>query len=328
MDVFKYEDYAKPGFVDTMLEQKRDKGMCRVVVHQNIQIEMPVRMFLLNVIFWEPIFKFQIVPTVKEVYKFKYLTNTAISKIHTHLYEMFLEQRPDVYHMDFVMELFNNISRLYNFVKINCGECLPSIDELSLVKLMENPALKQLASIKFDTKLGTKVAEARMKEISKELLTILNDPETKDNVLYPYIKAGVLKSNQTPQMLISYGTRSDIDDTMRKHIISNSAFSGLDSPEDFATEYLSAKKAIYANSSAIKKSQYHGRKLKLTLSVLPKIYPGTCGSTRTLDYIIPSDYKDNFIEKIVMDNNNPVILTSNNILNYVDRPIHLISPFC
>ena len=328
MVVYTYNEYSAPGFVDSIMKQKLDVGMCRVVVYPNTQIEMPVRVFLLNVIFWEPIMKFGIVPTIKEVHRFKYMTNTAISKIHTHLYELFLNQRPNDNHMDFVMELFNNIGRLYNFVKLYCGSHMPSIDDLGLVRLMENPALKKLGDTVFDPKLGTKNAEAQMKQISKELITLLGDPTIDNNVLYPYMKAGVLKSNQIPQMLVAYGTRSDIDDTTRKHIISNSTFSGLASIKDFATEYLSAKKATYANSTSIKKSQYNGRKMKLTLSSLAKLYPGTCGSTRTLDYRIPSEYKFNFMEKIVIDNGTPVILTPDNINDYVDKPIHMVSPFC
>ena len=328
MVVYRYEDYSVPGFVDSIMLNKQDVGLCRVVVYPNTQVEMPVRVFLLNVIFWEPIIKFGIVPTIKEVNRFRYMTNTAISKIHTHLYELFLDQRPNDNHMDFVMELFHNIGRLYNFVKLYCGSYMPSIDDLGLVKMMENPALKKLADITFDPKLGTKNAEAQMKQISQELVSLLADPTMENNVLYPYMKAGVLKSNQIPQMLVAYGTRSDIDDTTRKHIISNSTFSGLSSVKDFATEYLSAKKATYANSTSIKKSQYNGRKMKLTLSSLPRLYPGSCGSTSTLDYRIPGEYKHNFIEKIVVDNGSPVILTPANIDGYINKPIHLVSPFC
>jgi len=328
MHVYKYEEYSKPGFVNDMMKTMMDRGMCRVEVHPMTQVEMPVRMFLLNVIFWEPIMKFNMMPTLKEVHKFKYLTNTAISKIHTHLYEIFLKERPDVPHMDFVMELFYNIGNLYNFVKLHCGNHMPSIDELGLVKLMENPALKKLNSIKLDPKDGTRVAEVKMKEITKELMSILGDPETEDNILYPYMKAGVLKSNQVPQMLIAYGPRSDIDDTMCRHIINNSAFSGLDSVEDYAIEYLSAKKSAHANSSSIKKSQYHGRKLKLALSTLSMLHPGSCGSTRTLTYRIPEEYKHNFMEKILIDNNTPVILTPQNIDNYINKSVEMVSPFC
>lgn len=328
MIVYEYEDYSVPGFVDSMMTNQQDYGICRVTVTNNTQVEMPVRMFLLNVIFWEPLMEFDIRPTVKEVYKISHLTNTAISKIHTQLYEIFLEQRPNLSHMDFVTSLFNNIGRLYNFVKLHCGKHLPPIDALGLTKLMDNEPLKKLASVYLDPKLGTKVAEVTMKGISKELIDLLGDAELDENVLYPYIKAGILKSNQIPQMLVAYGTRSDIDDTMRKHIISNSAFSGLDSIKDYATEYLSAKKSIYANSSAIKRSQYHGRKLKLALSTLPRLYPGSCGSERTLEFRIRDDFKHNFIEKIIVDNGEYKILTKDNINEYVEKPVKLVSPFC
>jgi len=328
MKSYEYEEYSVPGFVDNLMRNKQDFGVCRVKLHPNTKIDMPVRMFILNVIFWEPLMQFGIRPTIKEFNKFKYLTNTAISKVHTQMYEVFLDQRPDLPYMDFVNALFYNIGRLYNFVKMNCGEYLPSIDALGLTRLMQNEPLKKLADTHLDPKLGTKVAEVTMKRVSEELNTLLADPSMESNVLYPYVKAGVLKPNQTPQMLVAYGPRSDIDDTMRKHIISNSAFSGLDSVEDYATEYLSAKKAAYANTRSIEKSQYWARKLKLALSNLPNLYVGSCGSDRGLAYRIPAEFKHNFIECILLDGNKHILLTHNNIDKYVNTSVQLLNPFC
>jgi len=63
--------------------------------------------------------------------------------------------------------------------------------------------------------------------------------------------ADTLKKNQIPQMLLKYGPRSDVDDTMCRHIINESSFSGNKSVADFAVESLSAKKSAYFNKSVI-----------------------------------------------------------------------------
>ena len=313
---------------DEYMYQGKDTGYTEVVFADNVFIKVPTRMLLLNIIFWEPNISFGILPESSDFFNIKSITTDSISVIQTKMYKKALRLLPQVPYMQIVMAYLYNIDRLSNFIQRHMGIYMPSIDALGLARLMENPALKKLASYQFDDKLGTKVAEQKLKAMTKELIAQLKDPNLKDNCLFPYMQAGTLKSNQIPQFLIAYGPRSDVDDTMKKHIVSQSSFSGLKTVDDFAIESLSAKKSIYFSRDVIRQSQYSGRKMRLACSEIHHIYPGSCGSQGWMPYVISEDVADNYIDRIVVDEKgNRVLLDKQNLSKYVGRPIKLVSQF-
>jgi len=94
----------------------------------------------------------------------------------------------------------------------------------------------------------------------------------KHNCLYPYMTANALKTNQIGQNISIYGPRSDIDDTMKKNIVRSSAFRGVQNVNEFATEGLSSKKAVYLLKNVTKQSQYFNRTTSSTGTVYWKQY--------------------------------------------------------
>lgn len=322
------KELANTNIPDEYMYQHRDVGYTEVVFADNIVIKVPTRMLILNIIFWEPNISFGVLPTSSDFFNIKSITTDSISVIQTKLYKKALHCLPQIPYMQIVMRYLYNIDRLSNFIQRHMGIYMPSIDALGLARLMENPALKKLGDFVFDDKLGTKVAEQQLKVMSKELISHLKDPNLPNNCLYPYMQAGTLKSNQIPQFLIAYGPRSDVDDTMKRHIVSRSSFSGLQTVEDFAIESLSAKKSIYFSRDVIRQSQYSGRKMRLACAEIQHIYPGSCGSQGWMPYVISEDVADNYIDRIVIDDkNNRVLLDKQNIGKFVGKPIKLVSQF-
>ena len=313
---------------DEYMYAHKDNGFTNVVFADNVEIQVPTRMLILNIIFWEPNVSFGVLPESSDFFNIKSITTDSISVIQTKLYKKALKLLTHIPYMQIVMRYLYNIDRLSNFIQRHMGIYMPSIDALGLARLMENPALKKLADYQFDDKLGTKVAEQQLKVMSKELITHLKDPDLPNNCLYPYMQAGTLKSNQIPQFLIAYGPRSDVDDTMKRHIVSQSSFSGLRTVEDFAIESLSAKKSIYFSRDVIRQSQYSGRKMRLACAEIQHIYPGSCGSQGWMPYVIGEEVADNYIDRIIIDDKgNRVILDKQNIDKFVGRPIKLVSQF-
>ena len=327
MNTYTYEDYSQPNFADKIVQSGQDNGHCKIVLAGNVGIILPTRMALLNIIFWEPLMQYGIRPTKNEIYNIKNITNSSTSTIHTHIYDVLLDTFPDTYYMEFVEVIFRNIERLYNFIINNLGEYIPSIDGLGLARMTTSDVVQKILSTKVNGKMGTKAAEQQLKGMSKEMIKLLKDPHTPNNILYPYMQADALKENQIPQMLIAYGPRSDVDDTMRKNVIGDSSFSGLKNVTDFATESLSAKKSIYFSRDVIKKSQYFGRKMKLGCSNLTTIYPGSCGSTMTIPFFLAEDIAKNFVDKIIIDNGKRTIITKDNLSSYIGKTIQMVSPF-
>ena len=321
------QQYSQPNFVDYMFENKLDKGRCTFDVVDETDIETTTKLFMLNVIFWEPIMQFGILPRFDDIANIEFITNDSISVIHTNLYEVLLDNKPDVPHMELVSAIVENVDRLYSLIRRYMGNYMPAIDSYGLVKLIENPEIKAITSVHIDDVEGTKVAEQKLKHAAGLLTNKLADPNLKDNCLFPYIRANTLKKNQIPQVLTAYGPRADIDDTMKKHIVRSSSFSGVSSIEDFAIEALSAKKSIYLSRSGIRISQYFARKLRLACSLQKNIYPGSCGNVQTIDLIIPKESKKNYIHNAVLDERgNKIFLTEDNINDYVDRKIQYFSP--
>ena len=329
MLTFTPDDYTQRGLVEKLRATGQDRNLCKLVLSDNKSVTMPTRVAMLNMIYWEPLLEFGILPTIKETFNIKSISSDSSSKIYSILYDTFLDARPEEDHMKMVHAIFRNISRLYNFVITECGSYMPSVDALSLAQLLQYPPLKELAEHKYDSSWGTYVAETMLKQDSKELLKILRDPKTPNNILYYYIQAGVLKTNQIPQMLLAYGPRSDIDDTMRKNVISDSSFSGLKTVNDFATESLSAKKAIFFSRDVIKKTQYFGRKMRLGCSTLERVYPKSCGSTTSvIPFKIEEQYAKNFLHKVIIDNGTRVQLNTESIIEkYIGKNIQMVTPF-
>ena len=323
----KVQELVKPGFADAIMQSGCDKGYVNVVFADNVMIKIPTRVFILNLLFWEPNISFGVLPISKDVTNIKSITTDSIKDIQTKLYKRCIKVRPDVPYMQIIMAYLYNVDRLSNFIQHYLGYYMPSIDVLGLARMMQNPALKKLASHRYNDKLGTKVAEQQGKSMTAELIKHIKDPNLPNNILLPYMQAGTLKTNQIPQFLLAYNARSDVDDTMKRHIISESSFSGLKTVEDFATESLSAKKSIYFSRDVIRKSQYFGRKMRLACAAIEKIYPGSCGSEGWIPFVIDERVAHNYIDRIIIDGNERVLLDKSNISKYVNKPVKLVSQF-
>lgn len=323
-----FEQYSVPYFVDEAMHQNQIFGRFEFVFQDQVTVKIPKRLGLLNILFWEPLMYFGIQPTVDDLFNIKYFTGKEISNIHSRIYERLITTLPDISHIALLEQIWFNINRLSQFIQLFCAEHLPSMDVLGLSRMMADPRVKHLAEAKSDPKNGTDVAEVQQKSRKRELIELINTPgAVDDNILLPYMRAKTLKENQIPQALLAYGCRSDVDDTMRKWVINESSLSGLKNTRDFATETLSAKKAIYFSRNMVRRSQYWGRKVRLANSLQRYLYPGHCGSTTTIPFIIQEDWKINYLHRAVMDGQCRVYLTKNNIEKYSNTPIRLISPF-
>ena len=220
------------------------------------------------------------------------------------------------------------IHEIYNFAFKYCGAYHRSISLIGMCKLIHNnPEVSELVETELDPKYGTKVAETKLKEMNSNLCKLLaTRGALEDNCLLPFMQTKCLKDRSIPQMILAYGCRSDIDDKMMSHIINESCLSGCKSIKDYAVESLSAKKSAYLNKMVIRETQYFNRRLRLTCSSLIHIHRGWCGSTLTLPITIKDAWAKNFIDKIIIDNGEKVLLTKENINKYVGKIVNMISP--
>lgn len=323
-------------------------------------VRLPMQLALFNALLW-PVYQAFDIPitkdkvffpdrkvdkdTKKAVYSF---TADTISRCCDQIYNELILQYKIPNHMEALTQIWLAINRIARFAdKFTCPY-LVSLDTLSLAKLCAQKPMKELMNKRIDSSHGTKYAEKQFSQYGNEMMKLLAKPDAlKDNVLMPFMLTKLLKRNQLPQMFLAYGPRSDITDEMMHHVISSSAWSGLEGIEDFATESLSAKKAEYFNSAVIQDAQYFARRCRLASTNMPKLYPGSCGNTITLPFVIDPEDKANYIGKFVKvdeetkdllktrkwapqhGEDNSVELTYDNIDRFVGREIQMWSPiFC
>lgn len=321
---------------------------------------LPMQLALFNGLLW-PIYQAFDIPITKDkvffpdrkidkdtnkaVYSF---TADTVSRCNDQIYNELILKYKVKNHMEALTQIWLAINRIARFADRYTCSYLVSLDTLSLAKLCAQKPMKDLMNKRIDASHGTKYAEKQFSQFGSDMMKLLAKPDAlHDNVLMPFMLTKLLKRNQLPQMFVAYGPRSDITDEMMHHVISSSAWSGLEGVEDYATESLSAKKAEYFNSAVIQDAQYFARRCRLAATNMPKLYAGSCGNTVTLPVVIDPEDKNNYIGKFVKVDDSTkdllktrkwepqhgedysVELTPANIDRFVGREIQMWSPiFC
>lgn len=316
-------------------------------------VTLPMQMVCFNGIFWRIYTHFGIPVCLdhvfwpdrqmdgdKAVYSFNSETVSIISsKIYN---ELILKYKIPNY-MEGVAQVWKCINRYSSFADRHARSFQVSVDAISLAKLCTQPKMKEIIDRRIDSSHGTKYAEKQFEQSTNDLMDALGGSDIDFNVLRPFMLTKLLQRNQIPQMLYAFGTRSDITDEMVSHPISSGAFGGLEGVEDFAVESLSAKKAEYFNRAVVSDAQYFARRCRLGVTRIHKLYPGSCGSTVTIPFVIDPKHKKNFLGKFVkvdeqtkdllakrvypQYDDDSIELTSDNIDRFVGREIQMWSPF-
>ena len=319
-------------------------------------VELPMQLVIMNSFLWPIYRKFDIPITSDKVFfpdrdvdkdtgkvSFSFTSDTVTRCTNEIYNELILFHKiPD--HMEALAQVWLCINAFSSFADRYTREYQVSLDILSVAGLCAQEPMKKIIERQIDTSHGPKVAEKQFAKDSAELMQLLSGDELKDNHLRKFMLTKLLKRNQLPQMLYAYGSRSDIDDRMMKHAISESAMSGLLGVESFAIEALSAKKAEYFNSAVIQDAQYFARRVKLASTEMRTLHPGSCGSNVTLTVVIPAKHKHNYLGKFVKvdestrhllderkwpqyPDDESVELTKSNIDLFIERPIQMWSVF-
>lgn len=313
-----------PVFVQNAIEA--DKHIIKIRLDDGHKMEMQSRLALLHGLLWYPYFKLNIPITINEIYHIPCFTPHTIAGIQSIQYAHLLSIT-EVPHMKIVDLFWDTINTCKNFVTDNLCEYHSGLSLMSLVNIVREPKVAAIVNKRIPSEFGPPVAEVKFNQQAKELMKLLNDKDAlPENELYPLLEAGMLNSNQIPQLLMAYGTRSDINDTMMHHVINESALSGLKSIEDYSTEALSAKKTAWYNSRVISDTQYFARELRLTNMQFRLLHEGDCGSKYLLPITVPIDQGHNFINKEVRLNGNVITVTKHNSHEIEGHRIEMRSP--
>jgi hypothetical protein len=323
---FTIAEASAEGFVESIMDSGADVGHSSIMLSDGSIIKLPTRMLLMNVLIWKPYIKLGLPITKEQVLDITAITSGTFSDIASKQYADILEAT-DVPYMDIITYFWEAINDVYGFVLEYMGPYQRSMSAFSLSKVQCHPEIKKLTRVKLDPKLGTKVAEIKIKQLSDALIKLIGTRGViEDNVLIDFMETESLKKNQIPQQMLAYGCRSDIDDRMMRHIINASAMSGLQNAHDYAIESLSAKKSSYFNKVVIRNTQYFARVLRLNNLSLSKMYVGHCGSDLTIPITIPAKDVRQYLDKVCFLDGKKYHITNDNLDFFKDKRVALVSP--
>lgn len=233
--------------------------------------------------------------------------------------------------------LWKTLESLYGMSFNNLLEYIGTIDIIDMAEIATDPVMKKELDTKYQINdfWSTDKIEDFIEEERKKIMNLMGTPGAlKNEALLPYQRIEQLNKFQVPQTIYAFGVRTDVDDSIIRKPVIGSALDGTRDIMEFVIEALSAKKSAFYNKNAVRKSQYFGRMQHLLLSSIAHLYKGDCGSTRYVNFLITGDdekrgiagnYK-NFIGKFIFDEGKLVLLTEDNIKNYLNKNVQMRSP--
>lgn len=333
--LIRYQDYQQPQYYEQLMALQLPIGQrCRLEVqgeHGPALLSADWRQIAFNLVLWSPLLRYQLRPRVQDFTRFSAdegITSSSLVVIYDHNYKLLLQERPDLSVGELALAIFDNIDELYRFIVKHGNEYMPSIDEIGLLQMRENhPDIKELMEPPPQQVTG-KLANQLLNRRKARLLDKLTEGTIHTNCLQPFMRASVLKATSIAHLMQSYGTRSDIDNSIKRHVVYNSTFTGLQSAADYAIETLASKKSAYVHTGAIADADYGSRTLRLAMQPVTKIYPGSCGAEPTLvPHIIGKEVRKNYYGCEIVDQGQRIVLTKENIGAYLDQEVLLVTPF-
>lgn len=281
-----YDQICSDAFAQGLMDQISEMQGTVLLHLSDGDIIVGVRQAYLNLIYWKIPRAFGI-PIQKKYYcKHSPINKGTMAKGLNIFYDEIVKPNPRN------AKKFKEVEMEVNqFVYTFCGtrllDYVATIDIIDMAEVMNDDQVKKINYIAHTVlpDQGIPYVERVFDQQAKALMKLLGTPGAIENpCLTNYQRLGYLNKFQVPQVMTSYGVRTDIDDTIISAPVYANAIDGLHDIQDFVIEHTSAKKAQVYNKVGVRQSQYFGRKQHLVCSVLHKIYPGDCGSTQLVKF--------------------------------------------
>lgn len=322
-----YYDFA----LKLINKDRQPSGTCVVEFKDGNEI-VPIRAAILQIPFWEvyktlgyDVFKrhlfFTKGPFNKKIY----------GKIMHQIYrDISMDDQGQEYFKRVKDALWRCINHIDDFGTMELNEYHCTFSVIDLSEIATDPKVKELRETDIDESNGTVVIKQRLTQANDKLIDYLSTRGTLQNdSLTDFIEIGALKHAQVGQVMLSYGLRTEIDDKVMKRPVYGSSLSGYRDIEDYAIDNQSARKNVYMSHTAIRKSQYLGRKFSILMSILQQLYKKPCNPKTLLPWTFTDINYDKCYGKIFVEKDKPdelIVLTDSNFEKYLDKEILMYSP--
>lgn len=309
---------------DCITKHRHPKGWVDVEFDDGV-VEMPIQALLIHIPCFElcvtlkmPLLK-KYIFTLTGPYNAKVFSN-AFTKIYADFVLREDLSKKDI--QQFKQAIYEEIVFLNDFGNFELAEHHCGMSLVELAHIATDEQVSKIINVDLKSATSSAQVEKILSHANAELTQLIGTRGAlKDNILQVYQEAEALNYAQMSQVLIAFGPRSEINDKVYDRPVYGSSLSGMRDIVDAAIEHLGARKAVYYNHEAIKKSQYFGRKEHLIACSIENLYSGDCGSTVFIPFTLKSFMIKNCMGKYIYDNNRLVLLTANNFERYVDKTV-------
>lgn len=327
--VLTYSDILEPDIAYKLIGDSHVDYLVKLQL-DDADVIMHVRDAIFNLIIWRVYHAFKIRITTDKVFERPFINSDAIINIQTKMLWDIRALYPNA-RSETCDSLFKFVNYLYNFVVSELNAYVSSISILGLAKLINHEKVQKIVKLTYNKALGTDVVERKISEASKALGKITKDRtalSAEENCLLYYQETRQINPHQLPQVMIAYGPRTDVDDTIVLFSVMDNSIEGIKCIRSMATETLSAKKSAFYNQVAVSDSQYFGRKQHILTSAIIRIYPGDCGSRTYIKYQIKKHDYQNLLGMYMVDPESEEMteLTDEILVSLIDQPIYIRSP--
>lgn len=227
----------------------------------------------------------------------------------------------------FKQAIYEEIVFLNDFGNFELAEHHCGMSLVELAHIVTDERVSKIINVDLESATSSAQVEKILNNANAELTKLISTRGAlKDNILQVYQEAEALNYAQISQVLIAFGPRSEINDKVYGRPVYGSSLSGMRDIIDAVIEHNAARKAVYYNHEAIRKSQYFGRKQHLLACSIANLYSGDCGSQVFLPFTLKSFMIKNCMGKFIYDNGKLVLLTANNFEQYIDKTVLMRSP--
>ena len=292
-------------------------------------VDLPIQLVLILLPVWEIYINLNLPVLSKHIYlKVGPFGKSTFVKMLTEVYLDILENYNDkISRSEFIEEIWQTANHINDFGIFQLNEHHCGMSLVDLCKIYLDPLIQPIVNVDLDETKGTVYIERTMENANANFIKSIGTRGLlKDNILLEYQEAGVLNSKQIPQVMIAFGLRTEVSDKVIGLPVTGSSLTGMKDICELAVEHQAARKSVYYNKEAIRKSQYSGRKWHILCCSIEKIYEGDCGTQVTLPFeITAANCKKCIGKNIVDDNGNIFPLTRYNIDDYIDKTVNMRS---
>ena len=331
MFTIKQEDMRYSFALYIINKVREPSGICQVEFKDGIE-QLPIQAALLQIPFWEVYKELGYDVYKKHLFFTKGPFNKKIyKKIIQQIYNDVTIDNQEPSYMKRVKEaLWICINNIDDFGTMELNEFHCTFSVMDLAEIAEDPLVKKLRETDIDEKNGTVIIKQRLTEANDKLIDYLSNRGTLSNdSLTDFIEIGALKHAQVGQVMLSYGLRTEIDDKVMKRPVYGSSLSGYNDIIDYAIDNQSARKNVYMTHTAIRKSQYMGRKFAILMSILQQLYKNPCDTKTLLPFTFTDINYNKCFGKIFIEKDRPdelIVLTESNYDKYLNKEILMYSP--